>query len=115
MSTRAAIGIRVGDRIHTIYCHYDGFPSHVGKILQEFYQSRDKANALVSGSHIRYFDRDGTVKRFNDGEFRINDTLDEALYGFDYLYVFNDHTELWECYTWYPDVGTEIVKKVAIK
>lgn len=48
MSTRSAIGIKHGDRIKAIYCHYDGYVGHVGLALHTYYQDSIKVNKLIS-------------------------------------------------------------------
>lgn len=48
MGTRSAIIVKVGKGYKGIYCHWDGYPSHVGRILHEHYNTQDKANALVA-------------------------------------------------------------------
>ena len=48
MGTRSNIGIRNIDNTFTgIYCHWDGYPEYVGKILLEHYNSADRVNALM--------------------------------------------------------------------
>lgn len=102
MSTRAAIGYKAADgQVHAIYCHYDGYPSHVGKILREFHNSPDACAVLLTGSHIRNFDHDGTVVRYGEGDGSREVYTDEAKalsLGYDYLYLFSEETG-WECYT----------------
>lgn len=48
MGTRS--NIRSGDK--SIYCHWDGYPSHNGKILLEFYNTDEKVNELLSLGNI---------------------------------------------------------------
>ena len=48
MATRSAIGIKHGDRVKSVYCHWDGYPEHNGAILQEFYSSSPTVNKLIS-------------------------------------------------------------------
>jgi hypothetical protein len=48
MSTRSAIIVKDGDIYRGVFCHWDGYPSWNGKILQEHYNSLDRALALVS-------------------------------------------------------------------
>ena len=101
MSTRAAIGMRVGDEIHTIYSHFDGYPSHVGKILQAFHRSEEKAKALIYGPVIRNFDHDGFCVRYGDGQIddhEVSSIPIEAIQGYDYLYLFDRTTEQWMCF-----------------
>lgn len=49
MSTRSNIGILLPDsKVRAVYCHYDGYPSGVGKVLQHHYTSRNKIDRLIS-------------------------------------------------------------------
>ncbi len=47
MATRSAIGVMHGDVCKAVYCHWDGYIDHNGRILQENYDST-KANFLVA-------------------------------------------------------------------
>ena len=47
MGTRSAIAVKHGNNIKAVYCHYDGYLSHNGAILQKYYNSA-KANNLVA-------------------------------------------------------------------
>jgi hypothetical protein len=47
MGTRSRIGVMHGDIVKSVYCHWDGYLSHNGAILQEHYDSV-KANQLVA-------------------------------------------------------------------
>ena len=47
MATRSAIGVMHGDNVKAVYCHWDGYLSHNGRILQDHYDST-KANFLVA-------------------------------------------------------------------
>ena len=47
MGTRSFIGVVHGDVCKVVYCHWDGYLEHNGKILFENYDS-SKANLLVS-------------------------------------------------------------------
>ena len=49
MSTRSSISVKnMEGTITTVYCHFDGYPSRVGKILLENYSEYHDALALVS-------------------------------------------------------------------
>lgn len=48
MATRSAIIVKVGKIYKGIYCHWDGYPSWNGNILQENYNCLERALALVS-------------------------------------------------------------------
>jgi hypothetical protein len=47
MGTRSRVGIMHGDVVKSVYCHYDGYLSCTGQILQQHYDSV-KTNALVA-------------------------------------------------------------------
>jgi hypothetical protein len=47
MGTRSRIGVMHGSNVKSIYCHWDGYLSFNGQILQEHYDSA-KANQLVA-------------------------------------------------------------------
>lgn len=103
MSTRAAIGYKAADgKVITIYSHFDGYPSHVGKILKEHHSSDAALHKLISGSDIRNFDHDGTVVRYDDhikGDLtEISDDMIEAIYGRDYLYLWSFADQKWTCF-----------------
>jgi hypothetical protein len=58
MGTRSRIGVMHGDKLKSVYCHWDGYLSHNGQLLQDHYDS-PKANHLVAlgdisslGKHI---------------------------------------------------------------
>lgn len=47
MGTRSRIGVMHGDIVKSVYCHWDGYYDHNGRILLEHYNS-SKANQLVA-------------------------------------------------------------------
>lgn len=48
MATRSMIGMVQEDgTVRAIYCHFDGYPAHVGRILDAHYTDADKVNALL--------------------------------------------------------------------
>ena len=51
MSTRSLIAVVHGNNYKTVYCHWDGYLSHNGRILQEHYDS-PKANNLVALGNV---------------------------------------------------------------
>lgn len=48
MATRSYIGIKEGNHIFYIYCHWDGYIAHNGAILQKSYQDEDKIRDLIN-------------------------------------------------------------------
>jgi len=53
MGTRSRIGIQLSDdSILSVYCHWDGYPSFNGKVLREFYDTKEKVTQLINGGNI---------------------------------------------------------------
>jgi hypothetical protein len=52
MATRSRIGIKTGDTVRHIYCHFDGYPEHNGKILLNHYTTPEKVNELIDGGNL---------------------------------------------------------------
>lgn len=49
MGTHSTITARMSDGTYaSIYCHWDGYPSHNGKILHENYSTQEKVEALIA-------------------------------------------------------------------
>lgn len=49
MATRSRIGIEnENGKVESIYCHWDGHPSHNGKILNQHYTDAEKVKALIA-------------------------------------------------------------------
>jgi hypothetical protein len=104
MSTRSFICIEDDEQGYRgIYCHYDGYPEHVGKILVEYYNHIAAAEMIVHGPQIRNFDNDGRVVRFGDGtpdDSEVYLGIEEALSsGFDYAYVYSTQENCWLCFS----------------
>jgi hypothetical protein len=68
MSTRSGIGIEFdAGSVAGVYCHYDGYPEGVGKILDEHYRDRSKVESLVCLGSISSLDQKiGEKHPFND-------------------------------------------------
>ena len=47
MSTHAIVAISDGINIRAIYVHFDGYPSHTGKILMEGFNTIEKIHGLI--------------------------------------------------------------------
>ena len=53
MATRSAIGIVTPEgKVRAVYCHWDGYPQHVGKVLDKHYTSIDKVYALMDQGNL---------------------------------------------------------------
>lgn len=56
MSTRSLIAMQDGQKYRSIYCHWDGYPSHNGAILQAHYTDPVKLKALIDLGDISVLD-----------------------------------------------------------
>ena len=68
MATRSSIAVKTPEGIRSIYCHYDGYPSNNGTILNENYTNPAKINRLIGLGDISYLsDNVGSRKQdFNN-------------------------------------------------
>jgi hypothetical protein len=48
MSTRSTISAKIGDNVYSIYCHFDGYPSHHWPILTQHYNTQEAVEKLIS-------------------------------------------------------------------
>lgn len=48
MATRSLIGLQTDKGIRAIYCHFDGYPDHVGAILCKYYATAERVEALIN-------------------------------------------------------------------
>tara|TARA_R100000773_G_C4173291_1_gene86109 strand:+ start:79 stop:582 length:504 start_codon:yes stop_codon:yes gene_type:complete len=52
MGTRSRIGLTIGDQIISVYCHYDGYIEHNGRILIEHYSNKELLEELINGGDM---------------------------------------------------------------
>lgn len=53
MGTRSRIGYELPDHtVVSVYCHYDGYVDHNGRILVEHYQNREDVKELIDGGSM---------------------------------------------------------------
>ena len=65
MGTRSNIGYQNENKsMDVMYCHYDGYLDHNGRILLEHYNSEEDARALVDNGYARSLKP--TVKEINE-------------------------------------------------
>ena len=58
MATRSTIAIKVLDQIFSIYCHWDGYPDHNGRILKESWTDEQKIVELMELGNISSLGKD---------------------------------------------------------
>jgi hypothetical protein len=131
MATRSYIGVRnLNASVDYIYCHFDGYPDHNGKILTEHYADMDKVNALMKLGDLSVLgeqigekhdfnkrtrgwclaygrDRGESNVSVRTGDYKelINDQ------NVDYVYVFDG--DYWECFDTYdPEMVINLYNSV---
>ena len=53
MATRARIGLRLSDdSILSVYHHWDGYPTWLGRILESHYNTKEKVEELIDGGDM---------------------------------------------------------------
>lgn len=116
MATRSAIAIETGipefesRDIHSIYCHWDGYPEHNGKLLHEVYNTYRSVLALLNAGSISSLDESFDKIEFHHRDmgreldpFSVYKNRDEFISesrGLDYLYLFNQN-DVWEVYEYH--------------
>lgn len=114
MSTRSRIGIEREDgSVKSLYCHYDGHPDTVGRILAESYPTRESAEGLLElgdlsqlgesldacDAYCRDWDQaweDNRPKAHSDEEEYLMSVVTAAV---RYVYLFRDsgwHVAAWD-------------------
>jgi hypothetical protein len=103
MATRSFIAKKREDSLYDgTYCHFDGYPEYVGRILEEHYINEEKITALIQMGYLRSLNVDIEYCSFlNEADENNHQKLDRkelrevALnMGCDYLYIWNQG--IWE-------------------
>jgi len=111
MATRALIGYLDTDgdiKLTTTYNHYDGYPSNLGKALENFFNSDTLAKDLANYGYVSYIDpKTGDIEANNKqapGKVKLStnflDAMDEIAeeidsYGGDYGYIWDNSKGEW--------------------
>ena len=118
MSTRSYIGTLKEDKqVFFVYCHFDGYPTGVGRILREYYDGPERVARLLSFGNISSLATliDDTVfygrDRQETNQEQKQTTYDEYLpstgsedSGIEYRYLFDEYSEEWSCYNMRGDL-----------
>ena len=126
MATRSLIGIKLNDNIvKTIYCHWDGYPEHNGKLLVENYNTPaaitelmllgDLSTLDISPDKCKAYHHDrnepwGMVEPRDVNASEMASVGRE--YGVDYVYIYNNEFE-WECFD-YEGNPVDILSNIAL-
>lgn len=113
MSTRSTIAIENADgSIEKVYCHFDGYISHMGLMLMTHFNSADKARTLIAGGDLSGIEKNGKPRHYRDMEGRENEapmfdkpyanyadyvaSIDTLFHEFNYLFRANGKWEVIE-------------------
>ena len=128
MSTRSRIGLELSDgSILSVYHHWDGYTSWLGRILQTHYNSYEKASELIDGGDMSScwtdtpFDCDGKASKYGPNYYslrgedcppRLDANLNEYLEnGEEYAYLFvNGEWVCYDCYKYEDGKMFEVVE-----
>ena len=69
MSTNCLIGKMYGDKVKAIYCHNDGYPSHTGEMLKEYYNNDSIIDKLINLGDISFLDKNIEPKEGQEHSF----------------------------------------------
>ena len=106
MSTRSAIAIQETKNglVRHIYCHFDGYPEHNGKILNEHYRDPSKVKELLAlgdmsalGETIDssiFYNRDRKERLHILEPISLKELAEEDAY--DYRYLLKEHEGEWK-------------------
>ena len=110
MATRALIGYLEDGVLTSTYNHYDGYPEHLGKALNNFFASPSLAKDIANYGYISYIDADtGEIEAKNQdtpdkldlNKMDPNQAIEEVAslidsYGADYAYFFTPNADKWD-------------------
>ena len=100
----------------SVYCHWDGYPSFNGRVLREFYDTKEKVEQLINGGNISSLHTNAGWKNetlpevgplyytsrgesIDDNEPRVDENIVDFLNdGEEYAYIFNQRFNEWICY-----------------
>ena len=108
MATRALIGYLDSNKVLTsTYNHYDGYPDHLGKMLDKYYDNDEKAKFVANEGYISYIDDDGNIEaknKMNPEKTKLDGGWEDALYdmagqidryGGDFAYIWYEEDGDW--------------------
>ena len=101
MGTRSYIGKVINGRVHSIYCHWDGYPEGVGSVLLQHYDS-EKVDALLELGGISALQEtveESAVKAYHEDvnvDIREDYFSNDGDYGIEYSYLLEDG--VWKVY-----------------
>lgn len=105
MATNAHIGYIENDKITYTYLHYDGYPSHAGKILYEKYNSIDKIKELINLGYLESIDSGEVIAFHRDKGYDFDNVKPKTVNGLnkfitcEFNYLFDVKSRRWAFFT----------------
>lgn len=132
MSTHCAIGILNDNKINSIYCLNDGYPSYVGTILYKNYSNKENLYSLLSLGNLSSLGQKPMGKKtsiLGDKEYKTfhgcyvirDDETKQQIYEDEYSFLFNnklgflDYAYLYVDGKWYIYFLGKIVFKMSME
>ena len=125
MATRSLIGIKLDNIVKTIYCHWDGYPEHVGELLVNYYNTPTAITTLMELGDLSsldatsdectayHRDRNEPWGMVEPRDVNASEMTSVGIeYGVDYVYIYNNEFE-WECFD-YEGNPVEILSELAL-
>lgn len=118
MATRCYIGLEGTDgTVRYVYCHWDGYPSETGRILQEDWQSYTLVSNMINKGNMSYLGRNlgdtefyckgGDPNEEDEGAEYCKDVNAYSAtapdYLIEYIYLFKDIGTGYRWFLWEPD------------
>jgi len=102
MGTRSTIAIEKDGKVKAMYCHYDGYLAYNGKMLFDYYDSEEEAEALVNNGYASSLHE--TIEEINSGRVHQDPpdeyhTVTQMLYASDALFA--EYIYLWRNGEWW--------------
>ena len=129
MATRSLIGMNLDNGItKIIYCHWDGYPDHNGRLLVDNYNTPAAITALMELGDLSsleatldtctayHRDRKEPWSTVEPRDINTSELITVGKeYGVDYIYTYNENYE-WECFKYAYADGTpvEILSEIAL-
>ena len=110
MSTCGLVCVRTGSReIRTAYNHFDSYPEYLGEVLNEHYDSYEKAVQLIEAGKYGFSTIGETIEScecYSERDPSITPTFTSIEKAkkyasenwLEYVYVFNPSNNSWKCF-----------------
>jgi hypothetical protein len=115
MATRSNVGIINEDgTVEVIYVHWDGYPQHVGVLLETLFHEDKTRELLAGGNRSSLLDTENA----QDGESRKYESFEEYALadkcGAEYVYLAKSEGSYFNWYSYKIEIGSEELEPLGI-